>query len=109
MKQLDSHLCDLDRRIEKHISSRAKARAEGNFELIALEQNRLAELCVEHKQRLDSMLFLWVLGGFVSIAAWARAAGRSNKSLIAPHPPDYARVARMGGLDCVDKIYSRAY
>ena len=71
VKQLDSHLCDLDRRIEKHISSRAKARAEGNFELIALEQNRLAELCVEHKQRLDSMLFLWVLGraGFVSIAA----------------------------------------
>ena len=22
--------------------------------------------------------------------------------LIAPHPPDYARVARMGGPDCVD-------
>ena len=51
VKQLDSHLCDLDRRIEKHIASRARARNEGNFEQIALEQNRLGELCIEHKAR----------------------------------------------------------
>lgn len=62
VKQLDSHLCDLDKRIEERIASRAKARAEGNFEQISIEQNRLGELCIEHKARLDSMLFMWVLG-----------------------------------------------
>jgi hypothetical protein len=73
VKQLDSHLCDLDRRIEAHIASRAKARAEGDFEKIAQAQNRLGELCIEHKQRLDSMLFFWILGGFASVAGWVRA------------------------------------
>lgn len=77
VKQLDSHLCDLDRRIEERIASRAKARAEGNFEQIATEQNRLGELCIEHKARLDSMLFMWVLAGLASVAGWTRAALRS--------------------------------
>jgi hypothetical protein len=80
VKQLDSHLCDLDRRIEKHIASRARARTEGNFEQIALEQNRLGELCIEHKARLDSMLFFWVFFGSLSVAGWARSALREGSA-----------------------------
>jgi len=85
VKQLDSHLCDLDRRIEERIAARAKARAEGNFEQIATEQNRLGELCIEHKARLDSMLFMWVLGGLVSVAGWTRASLRTEPSSDALH------------------------
>lgn len=36
VKQLDSHLCDLDRRIERHIANRAKAALEGQPLLSAL-------------------------------------------------------------------------
>lgn len=74
VKQADAHLCDLDQKIETRIASRAKARVAGDYEAIAMEQNRLGELCIEHKARLDSMLFFWVLGGAASFAGWARAA-----------------------------------
>ena len=74
VKLADTHLYDLDRKIEQRIANRAKARAEGNYEAIAMEQNRLGELCIEHKARLDSMLFFWVLGGAMSVAGWARSA-----------------------------------
>ena len=78
VKQLDSHLCDLDRRIEERIASRAKARVDGNFEQISRDQNRLGELCVEHKSRLDSLLFMWVLGGAISVGGWARSVYREG-------------------------------
>ena len=77
VKQLDAHLCDLDRKIEDRIAKRAKARAEGDYEAIAQQQNRLGELCIEHKARLDSMLFFWVIGGASALAGWARAALRA--------------------------------
>ena len=85
VKQLDSHLCDLDRRIEKHIANRAQAAREGAYEQIAHEQNKLGELCVEHKARLDSMLFFWILGGGLSFAGWvsglqASGCGRSGRT-----------------------------
>ena len=76
VKQADAHLCDLDRKIEERIMKRAKARAEGDYEAIAQEQNRLGELCIEHKARLDSMLFFWVVGGAASLGGWMRAVLR---------------------------------
>ena len=91
VKQLDSHLCDLDKRIEERIASRAKARAEGNFEQISIEQNRLGELCIEHKARLDSMLFMWVLGGSFSIAGWVTSALRSSPPVVSAYPPSVDR------------------
>ena len=89
VKQADAHLCDLDRKIEERILKRAKAREAGDFEAIAQEQNRLGELCIEHKTRLDSMLFFWVVGGAAALAGngvslarqYARAAVRENESL----------------------------
>ena len=93
VKQLDSHLCDLDKRIEERIASRAKARAEGNFEQISIEQNRLGELCIEHKARLDSMLFMWVLGGSFSIAGWVTSALRSSPPVVSAYPPSVDRAA----------------
>jgi hypothetical protein len=93
VKQLDSHLCDLDKRIEERIASRAKARAEGNFEQISIEQNRLGELCIEHKARLDSMLFMWVLGGSFSIAGWFTSALRSSPPVVSAYPPSVDRAA----------------
>jgi hypothetical protein len=93
VKQLDSHLCDLDKRIEERIAGRAKARAEGNFEQISIEQNRLGELCIEHKARLDSMLFMWVLGGSVSIAGWFTSALRSSPPVVSAYPPSVDRAA----------------
>ena len=91
VKQLDSHLCDLDRRIEKHIANRAQAAREGAYEQIAHEQNKLGELCVEHKARLDSMLFFWILGGGLSFAGWVsamrRAAGHHAPETLAALQP----------------------
>lgn len=81
------HRCDLDRRIEERVASRSKARAEGNYELIALEQNRLGELCVEHKSRLDSMLFFWIIGGLISVAGWARASYMPRATAVTPSAP----------------------
>ena len=89
VKQADAHLCDLDRKIEERILKRAKAREASDYEAIAQEQNRLGELCIEHKARLDSMLFFWVIGGAASLAGngvslmrqYARAAVKENEDL----------------------------
>ena len=78
VKQADAHLCDLDRKIEERIMKRARARAEGDYEAIAQEQNKLGELCIEHKARLDSMLFFWVIGGAASLGGWMRAVFRET-------------------------------
>ena len=57
VKHSDASLFELDRKIEQRIANRAKARAEGDYERIATEQNRLGEaILVRNWQKMANFV-----------------------------------------------------
>lgn len=74
MKLGDAHLRTLEQRIALHEERLVQSHARGDTSAVVQNTDALRQLYMEHKGKLDDMLFFWIFGGSVCIAGWVRAA-----------------------------------
>lgn len=70
----DAHLRTLEQRIALHEERLVQSHARGDTSAVVQNTDTLRQLYMEHKGKLDDMLFFWIFGGSVCIAGWVRAA-----------------------------------
>jgi len=74
VKLSDAHLRGLEARIAVHEKRLAQSHAQGDTSGVVHNTDALRQLYMEHKTKLDDMLFFWIFGGAVCVAGWVRLA-----------------------------------
>jgi len=79
VKWSDAHLRNLERRIALHEERLVQSHASGDTSGVVQNTDTLRQLYMEHKGKLDDMLFFWIFGGAVCVGGWVRAAWVYNQ------------------------------
>lgn len=74
VKLSDAHLRGLESRIAVHEGRLKQSHAQGDTSGVVHNTDALRQLYMEHKTKLDDMLFFWIFGGAVCVAGWIRLA-----------------------------------
>jgi len=74
VKLSDAHLRGLESRISIHETRLKESHAQGDTSGVVHNTDALRQLYMEHKSKLDDMLFFWIFGGAVCVAGWVRLA-----------------------------------